>query len=143
MAQQKVVIAIPEDLDPGERQDLGLDIIEFIKDRTRDGVGFRKSTGRNYNLSRIKYTKEYAKKKGVSRSDVDLTLTEQMLESMALLNSRAGSLTIGYVAGTKENAKAEGNQKGSYGGRPNSSKARPFLGLTKKDLSRIMANNDG
>lgn len=138
MAQQKVVIAIPEDLDPGERLDLGLDIIEFIKDRTRDGVGFRKSTGRNYSLSRIKYTKEYAKKKGVSRSDVDLTLDGPMLESMAVLNNRPGSITVGYVAGTKQNDKAEGNQKGSYGGRPNSSKARPFLGLTKKDLDVIL-----
>lgn len=138
MAQQKVVIKVPDDLDPGERTDLGLDIIEFIKDRTREGTGFRKSTGRNYKLSRIKYTKEYAKSKGVGVSNVDLTLDGSMLESMALLKSRSGSITIGYVAGTEENGKAEGNQKGSYGGKPKKSKARPFLGLTNKDLNRIM-----
>ena len=140
MAQQKFRIEIPKDFTPSERERLAEKIITFIQERTSfEQKGFNPKTGRNYSLSNKPYTEQYADKKGVSEDDVDLTLSSDMLAAIELLNHRSGSITVGYSAGSKENAKAEGNQIGSYGkpqGDP--SKARPFLGLTKADLRRII-----
>lgn len=138
MAQQKVKIPIPKDLGPSERLELSEAVIDFIRNRTQAGTGYRKETGRNYSLASKPYTKAYAGRKGVSRSDVDLTLSTEMLESIELLTHSSGSITVGYEAGTKVNGKAEGNQIGSYGRAPNKKKARPFLGLTKADLDAIL-----
>ena len=142
--QQKAVIKVPKDLTPSERRELAQEVIEFIQKRTSNGTGFRPSTGRNYSLSSKPYTKEYAEKKGVSRSNVDLMLSTEMLESIKFLNERSGSITIGYEEGDKINGKVEGNQIGSYGRSPNPKKARPFLGISNKDLEVLMdALDDG
>lgn len=128
MTWQKTRINIDDDLGPAERQEVAEDIIEFIRDRTQRGIGLDgKFPG---------YTKQYAKKKG--QTNVDLTLSSEMLESIELLSHKKGSLLIGFKNNTTANAKAEGNQTGSYGRSPNSSKARPFLGLSLEDLDRIM-----
>ena len=137
MAQQKVKIQIPKDLSPDERIELSEAVIDFIRNRTQNGTGYRKETGRNYSLASKPYTKAYAGRKGVSRSDVDLTLSTEMLESIELLSHSSGSITVGYKPG-RVNDKAEGNQKGSYGRSPNSKKARPFLGLSNADLQAIL-----
>ena len=129
MAQQKVRIPLPKSLSDSERAILGQKIAEFIKDRTREGTGFRATTGRNYNLGSIPYSKDYAERKGVSRSDVDLTLEGTMLDSIEHLPTTSrDSITVGFSPG-EENEKAEGNAK-VHG--------RPFLGLLKKDLERLM-----
>jgi hypothetical protein len=135
-SQQKTVIKVPKDLSPSERIELSEDIINFIRLRTQNGTGFRPGTGRNYSLSNKPYTKDYAKKKG--SSFVDLTLSTEMLESMKLLTQKSGSITIGYDKGDKINGKVEGNQIGSYGRSPNPKKARPFLGISNKDLETLM-----
>lgn len=115
-------------------------IIDYIIERTSEGTGYNPSTGRPKNLKAVRYSKEYAEEKGVGRSDVDLILDGNMLNALQHLKSKSNSdeLVIGYRAGSKENGKAEGNQTGSYGKpSPNPRKARPFLGLTKKDLDRL------
>lgn len=132
MVWQKTRINIPEDLGPDERQNLALEIIEFIKTRSQNGVGVRKR-GRGFeNFSLPAYSKEYAERKG--QTNVDLTLSTEMLESIELLSHSKGSILIGFQNGTDVNAKAEGNQTGSYGRAPNRRKARPFLGITRSDL---------
>lgn len=133
MAWQKTRIAIDDDLDPSERVELAQEIIEHIKKRTQRGVGLQ---GRFPG-----YSKEYRKKKGQSK--VDLTLSSEMLESMELLSHKKGSVLIGFKNGTDANAKAEGNQLGSYGRSPNPSKARPFLGVSTEELDTIMESIDG
>ena len=142
MAQQKVRIKVPKDLTKEDRIELAEDIIDFIQKRTKAGIGFRKKTGRNYNLARVPYTRKYAKRKGTSRTSVDLTLSTEMLESIELLNHASGSITIGYEKGSDVNDKAEGNQIGSYGRSPNKNKARPFLGLSKADLAVLLDEFD-
>lgn len=105
------------------------------------GKGFNSSTGRDKKF--VKYTKEYAKQKGVSRGDVDLTLDDKMLAAMESVNMKPASFSVGYTAGNAEAGKAEGNTKGSYGkARGSSAKARPFLGLQKADLERIIRSVD-
>lgn len=134
--QQKIVIKVPKDLDPSERIELSEDIIDFIRLRTQNGTGYRAATGRNYGLSTKPYTKQYAKKKG--STDVDLTLTTEMLESIQLLSQKSGSITVGYEKASRINGKVEGNQIGSYGRSANPKKARPFLGISNKDLETLM-----
>ena len=81
------------------------------------------------------YEKDYADFKGVSRSDVDLTLFGDMLNSIE--TEIKGSSVIIKMA-KDQTAKAHGNITGSYGqDRPNPEKARDFFGLKDGDISRL------
>jgi hypothetical protein len=143
MAQQKVKIKIPKGFSPAERKEIAMDIISYIQDRALDkNKGYDPSTGKEIKLP--KYTKSYADKKGVGVGDVDLALSTKMLNGIEVLNSTSDSVTIGFKAGSEENAKAEGNQKGTYGQpKPIPGKARPFLGLPEAALKRILKDHDG
>jgi hypothetical protein len=134
-APQQITVRVPEEQSnsPAKRESLAQEIIEFIRNRTREGTGARRR-GRgfqNYSLSNIRYTKEYAAFKGVGRSDVDLTLSGEMLDNIQHIKSksRRGEITVGYRAGTKLNAKVEGNQDVHR---------RPFLGITRADLLTLL-----
>lgn len=135
--QQKVTIPIPDDLRPDEREEFAEGVIEYIKTRSREGVGVRK-VGRGFSAYQFPaYSEKYAKRKG--QSNVDLTLSEEMLESIELLRHKRGEITIGFQRGTEVNAKAEGNQIGSYGQpRGNRAKARRFLGLTADERAELL-----
>ena len=140
MAWQKIRIDLPSKFSKDDRIAIASEIIDHIKDRTQNaGKGFYQDTGRERNFPR--YSKAYAKFKGSGH--VDLTLSEQMLSAMRLLSDKSDSLLIGFANGTKENSKAEGNALGSYGRSPDPGKARPFLGLTQKDLNAIIKKYDG
>ena len=118
---QRIRLDIPDSLNKAERVDLASEIIDFIIDRTQDGLSVRNKKFR-------RYTKEYAETKGVSPTDVDLTLTGDMLDDMRLLSEKKGSLLIGFSAGTFSNDKAAWNRE----------TGRPFLGITKKDLKGLV-----
>ena len=127
MTWQRVRIEIPEHLNSTERFELASEIIEFIKNRTQSGKNVR-------NRPFPKYSKSYFKS-----GTVDLTLSEDMLSDMRLISHNKGSLLIGYENGTKSNGKAEGNALGTYGQpSPIPGKARPFLGITQKDLRLLV-----
>jgi len=138
MAWQKIRIDIPEGYSPDERLSIGRSIIQFIQERAiNENTGFNPDTGRNKKFPR--YTKEYAAKKGTSQGNVDLTLSADMFNALDVLSTDSSSVLIGFQNGTVENAKAEGNQLGTYGQpEPIPSKARPFLGIQKSDLSSIL-----
>ena len=139
MAQQKVKIQLPKGYSPKDRISIGRDIIEAIQRRaTEDNKGFNPDTGRDKTFA--KYSKAYAKKKGVSRSDVDLILSAEMFNDMKVLTDTSESVTIGFEAGTESNAKAEGNQKGTYGNSRPVTEPRYFLGIQKNTLDRILKN---
>lgn len=139
---QQVEIKVPVEFTSNatDRRDLALEIIEYIQTRTQKGVGCRKQ-GRGFtNVTFPEYTKAYANRKGVRQGDVDLVLSGEMLDAIQYFPSKssAGTLVIGFKAGSKANAKAEGNQLGSYGRSPNRKKARPFLGITSEDLLNLL-----
>jgi hypothetical protein len=144
MAQQKVRITLPDSFAPEIREDIARDIINFIRERTAtDQVGFNPKTGRNYSLRSKEYTEKYAAKKGVGTSDVDLLLKGDMLDAIELLRHDARSITIGFTD-PDQNAKAEGNQKGTYGQKtPIPGKARPFLGISPGDFKKILEQYEG
>lgn len=134
--QQKVTIRLPDDLRPAEREEVALEIIEHIRERSQRGIGVRRA-GRGFTAYNFpSYSEKYAERKG--QSNVDLTLSEEMLESIEILRHKKGEVTVGFRRGTDVNGKAEGNQIGSYGRSPNPRKARRFLGLTRDELDRIL-----
>jgi len=139
-SQQKFRLVIPPGTTAEEREKIAADIITFIQTKAiNDHKGYSRKTGRYRRFPA--YTKEYAKKKRTSVSNVDLVLTAEMFNEMKKLRDDSKSITIGFEAGTDVNAKAEGNQIGSYGKpRGDPRKARPFLGITKKDASEIIRN---
>lgn len=120
-------------------------MIEHIYERTTSEN--RDKDGRKF----PKYSKSYIKSLDFanarkSPSKVDLQLSGDMLAAMKLLNHRPGEITIGFERGTQENAKAEGNILGSYGGDPNPAKARDFLGIQEKklrELVKFIKNDEG
>lgn len=134
---QRVKIDLPEYLSPEERVQAADDIIEFIVDRTKKGVDKK---GRSF----PGYSEDYIKSldfkiAGKSKSRIDLTLSGDMLAAIQVLSHKKGQVMIGFENGTEENARADGNITGSYGGVPKRSKRRDFLGIDAKDLERILS----
>lgn len=140
-SQQKFTVDIDRAYSDLERRTIANEIIDFIINRTRnDNLDKNNRAFPGYSSS---YADSLAfKLGGKSRSDIDLTLSGDMLDSIKVLSTRAGQITIGFDAGTNENAKAEGNIIGSYG-QPsgNPTKSRDFLGIHPEDLSAILERN--
>ena len=119
---------------PKEREAFAELVIEFIRNRTISGLD---KNGKPF----PEYTKQYAERKGVGRGDVDLVLSDEMLEALQVLAHKSGSIVIGYDKGDKAlNGKVEGNVLGTYGQpKPIKGKKRDFLGISKQDLGQLLS----
>lgn len=138
MAQQKFKVKIPKGYSPQERVALGLEIIDHIIDRSKAGKDKKDNPFPKYSEG---YTKSFDfKLAGKNKNKVDLTLSGEMLNSLEILNHNSGEITIGIPRGDElNNAKAEGNIKGTYGSKKaNPSKARDFMGISKDGLQGIL-----
>lgn len=136
MSQRKIILQIPKDLKPDQRAELADLVIEHIVQRTQDGLD---KNGKKFPKYSDAYVKSLDfKNAGKSRSKVDLQLSGDMLAAIDYLSGAAGKITIGFKNGTDENAKAEGNILGSYGGSPNHKKARDFLGIDQDKLDQLI-----
>lgn len=107
-------------------------MISYIQIRSTEGYD---KNGEKFK----KYSKSYAEKKGVGANDVDLVLSGDMLSELSVTKHGKGFLEIGYKDSSDQAGKAEGNIIGSYGGEPDKSKARNFLGIDESELE-IMAD---
>lgn len=128
-------IILPKTIKPKERKQIADVLINHII--TRSTAGFDR-----HNEPFVKYSEKYAEKKGVGVDEVDLILSGEMLESLEVVDyKKNGEITIGYKNPSDELAgKVEGNRTGSYGGEPDSKKARDFLGIDKDELELILAS---
>lgn len=127
-------ISIPKKFNKETRELIADDVIDFIIERTTQGVD---KNGNDFPA----YSKEYAKKKGVNVQAVDLVASGEMMLSQQLkkIKDASGEIIIGYDGRSKKlNEKVEGNITGSYGGEPNKKKARDFLGISNQDLMVII-----
>ncbi len=112
-------------------------IIERIVNRTDQG---KDKEGKRF----PGYSKSYKesldfKVAGKSSGKVDLQLSGDMLAALEVLDKTSRSVTIGFEQGSEENAKADGNIRGTYGKpTPDPKKARDFLGITETELSKII-----
>lgn len=113
---------------------LGDLIIKKILDKTKKGIN-------KFGNPFPKYNPEYAKEKGSSK--VNLKLDDEMLRAMSIVRSTPNSITVGYKKADPQAGKCAGNQSGSYG-QPsrNLAKQRPFIGLTEKEKTLIIAKVD-
>lgn len=134
---QKITIEIDPDFGADERERIADDVIEFMKRRSERG---KDVDGERF----VPYSETYInsldfKIAGKSRRNVNLHLSGDMLEAITLLSHKKGKLVIGFENGSEENARADGNIRGSYGRSPDPSKARDFLGIADKDLEKILS----
>ena len=135
---QKVTIPIGRGYTPAQRRRIAAELIEVMISRSESGVGVYGNPNDPKSLKKRNfpgYSDTYIesldfKIAGKSPGSVNLTLSGDMLVAIDLLEDRENKLVIGFEAGSEENARADGNIRGAYGGSPNPSKARPFLGVT-------------
>lgn len=122
-----------------ERRAIAQDIVDYIRDRTKDGKG---PGNKPWSGKAGEYSDEYKKslefKIAGKDGTVDLSLSGDMLDSIEVL-STSSKIRVGFQNGTDENARADGNIRGTYGqDRPIPGKARPFLNLTNSELENIL-----
>jgi hypothetical protein len=124
MAWQRLKVEVPKEYSPTEREDFGVLVADYIRERTAKGVGVR--DGATYKFA------------GKSKGKVDLVLSGDMLAELDVLRTKPGEVVVGFENGTEANDKAEGNILGSYGGDPNPKRARNFLGLTSREVEALV-----
>ena len=134
---QKLDIDVPDDLGPSERKKVADLVIDHIIRRTESG---KDKNGDKFPA----YSEDYVdsldfKIAGKSKSRVDLKLSGDMLASLDLLTEKKGMIRIGFEKGSEENARADGNIRGTYGAdSPKRGKKRDFLGIDRKVLKQII-----
>jgi hypothetical protein len=133
---QRAKIQIPDFYGPTEREAIAREVLDHIRNRTQ-----KKNVDKN-GKPFPKYSKEYVEslnfKIAGKNNRVDLTLSGDMLGAMDLLNHKSGEIMIGFENGSPENAKADGNIRGTYGQKSPTGKARDFLGIEKSALREIL-----
>lgn len=135
---QFVDIELPSGYSQEIKEAIALEIIDTIVRRTKKGVD---KEGDSF----PGYSKEYIdsvdfKAAGKSKSNINLTLSGDLLDELALLSIKGKKLKIGYERGSDTNAKADGNIRGTYGqSSPIPGKARDFLGITESELEKILS----
>lgn len=143
---QKVVIPIGKGFTPAQRRRIAEELIDVMITRTEGGVGVYGNPNDPSSLRKRRfpgYSDTYInsldfKIAGKSPGSVNLKLSGDMLAAIELLEDRGDKLVIGFEDGTEENARADGNIRGAYGGSPNPRKARPFLGVTTSELAEVL-----
>lgn len=134
--QQKFTVKVSKLYGDAERLAIGHDIIDHVIDRSKSGKD-------KNNKEFASYSKEYKKsfdfKLAGKSSKVNLTLSGEMLNALEVLDTKQGEITIGIPEDDDfNNAKAEGNIKGTYGqDKPIRGKKRDFMGISQKDLTEI------
>jgi hypothetical protein len=135
---QQVKIPLPTPIaDPDTRAELGDLIVERIFERTDKG---KDKDGRKF----AGYSKDYIesldfKNAGKSKGNINLQLSGDMLAGLKVLASTRNWIQVGFERGSEDNAKADGNIRGTYGQKsPIPGKARDFLGITDKELEKIV-----
>lgn len=124
--QKKKRIAIPKDLTEEARITLANNVIEYIKERTDKNLDIDKKRFHKYSESYI--NSPDFKAAGKSPNDVNLRLSNEMMESMELIDQGPGYITIGYQEGTAANDKAVWQERSDNG------PSRMFVGISDKDL---------
>ena len=123
-------------LTPDEKDEVADLIIERIVNRTQQG---KDKDGQRFSSYSQAYKESLDFKIAGKSNLVDLQLSGDMLAALSILDKTSRSVTIGFERGSEENAKADGNIRGTYGkSKPIPGKARDFLGISERELKRIV-----
>lgn len=136
MAWIKTKIKIRKGYNKTQREIIAQEIIDHMIDRTQSGKNKNNDPFPSYSKS-YKESKEF--QIAGKSSKVNLSLSEEMLNSIKLLSHSDGELTVGFDKNdSRNNGVAEGNIKGTYGNKsPLRGKKRDFLGITASDKKEI------
>jgi len=138
MSWQRFKVNVPKKLSPIQREALAQEVIDFVINRSKSGLDKNNKPFPGYSDAYVKSLN--FKIAGKSKGKVNLTLSQEMLQSLSLISHKPGELLIGYDKSDNElNGKVEGNVLGTYGrSSPIRGKARDFMGISKKDLETIL-----
>lgn len=129
--QKKKRFNLPSDFDSTDRDKAASLIIEKIVQRTTNNIDSEGKRFKNYSEA---YSSSLEFKiANKSKNDPNLTLTGDMLNSIQVIDTGPGFITLGYNEGTPENDKA------TWAERSDNGPARKFLGLTDKELEQVIA----
>jgi hypothetical protein len=125
---QYELVSIPNEYDEFDRETIGIEIVELIRQRTSDNTSL-------YGRPFPKYTKGYSKTiefkvAGKDETDPNLDLTGDMLRDLQVLSHGRGYIKIGFTPGSFENDKA------AY-----VAKKRQFLGVSRAELNSILSRH--
>ncbi len=134
---QHVEIEIPEAYSRVEREAIGQDIVDYIRERTQE---------KNVNKDGkplAPYSEGYIhslnfKSAGKSKNDINFTQSGDTLGALDVLSNEPGKIVIGWEKGSNENAIADGNIRGTYGHDHSVGPKRNILGITEGELTRIL-----
>ena len=134
--QQKFTVKVSKKYEDAERIAIGLDVIDHIIKRSKAG---KDKNNKNFPGYSEGYTESLDFSIAGKSKRVNLTLSGEMLNSLEILESNEGEIVIGIPEDDSlNNAKAEGNIKGTYGqSSPIRGKKRDFMGISRKDLTDI------
>jgi hypothetical protein len=134
MAKLSIFVPFPDSIRNKRQQNQIADaIVTHIVGRTMAGLD--KEDNRF-----ARYTEKYAELKGVSRGEVDLLLSGEMLTELKPLRVTADGVEIGYRGSRELIGKVEGNILGTYGKpEPIPGKARDFLGIDDDAVDVIIS----
>ena len=138
-SQQKFTLTVPEGYDEDSRRTIGEEAIKVIIARSKAGKDKNGSKFAGYSAS---YIDSFDfKLGGKSKGNVNLTLSNEMLNSLEIIETSKGEIVIGIPKDDiLNNAKAEGNILGTYGQKsPIRGKARDFMGLSSKEKESILS----
>lgn len=126
-------------LNEDQRHEVADLVIERIVNRTDQGLDIN---GKPWKGKAGEYSESYKKSldfKIAGKGPVNLQLSGDMLAAIDVLDLTSRSAVIGFEKGSDENAKADGNIRGTYGNStPIKGKARDFLGISERDLLKII-----
>jgi len=134
MAQMKIKIPIPEGIDREDRLSIADGVLEFIREQTDKGRN--KDGGKFPGYSQAYRESLDFELAGKNKNKVNLKQTGDMMTALDLLEDNRKEIWIGYNEGDEENDKAEGHITGA-----NHLPKRNFLGITKNELAKIIAEN--
>lgn len=148
IGKTKTDLELRKHLSNEDMKRIGNLIVKQIRTRTQGGVGVDPS-GKEYNLGSRPYSSSYAKYKGVGKSDVDLTLTGDMLENMFVKSIDSSAIEISIK--NRDYGKLRGAEEGVFQrqGKPNKNGKykvtkvkRPFFRLSDNDVETIQDSKD-
>jgi hypothetical protein len=125
-------------LDEDQRAEVADLVIERIVERTTQG---KDKDGKRFAGYSKAYKDSLDFKVAGKSGKVDLQLSGDMLAALRHLKNydTNRSIVVGFEEDSEENAKADGNIRGTYGqSKPIPGKARDFLGITERELAKII-----
>ncbi len=136
----KTIISLGDSYTSTERKAIADDFIEYIRERTEKGHGVddKRWKGSAANVYSDTYKDSFEFKSKSRKKLVSLILSGDMLSSIEKLPSGASEIAIGLTKSDPDYKKAEGNIRGSYGGKPNPAKERNFMELSKDEIAKIL-----